>query len=197
MLTNRVLEADPNHPYGLLAWGRLLQANGEVDAAVDAHEAAVRFAPIDAQVHFALADSLRTRAEKESPFFRAPTWGRARLVAEQGVYLSPDDEEGRQLLAEIIEGQLADAEVTQDGTPMDMLPHDRIRTGSEPTALGRSMWWLGPTLLVLGWLLWSWMSTAFTWFNVIMTAVLLGASLIGFRVWLAPRMAERRRTVDF
>lgn len=214
-LTNRVLEHNPNHPYGLLAWGQLLLASGDVNGAVDAHEAAVRFAPIDAHVHFALADSLRARAEDESPFFRAPTWGRARQLAEQGLYLAPDNDDGRRLLLDIIEQQLADVDETKDSTPMDMLPRDRRRhlevrpirstTTAVPgplllvatTAFWRSIWWVGPMLLMAAWLIWSWISPAFSWFNLVMTSVLLYSTLLVFRTWLGPRISDRRRTVDF
>lgn len=196
-LIDRVLEVQPNHPYGLLAWGRLLQARGDVDGAVDAHEAAVRFAPIDARVHFALADSLRMRAEKESPFFRAPTWGRARLVAEQALYLAPDDEDGRRLLLDILEGQLADRESTRDDTPMDMLPHRSVRAAGSLSGERPPIVWLALLVAVVGWLFWSWISSAFTWVNVVVSVVILSVTLLGFRVWLGPRMAERRATVEF
>ena len=209
-----MLEADPNDPYGLLAWGQVLQARGDIDGAIDAHEAAVRFAPIDSHVHFALADSLRCRADHESPFFRAPTLSRAKVAAEQGLYLAPDNDAGRELLVEIMELQLADAETTRDETPMDMLPresrHLRVRSPREtnpavsgllPLVATRAFWsslWYLPILLVLtGWLIWSWISPAFTMFNLIATVVLLYGSLVVFRAWLGPRMHERRERVDF
>ena len=196
-LIDRVLENDPNHPYGLVAWGLLLRERGDIDGAVDAHETAVRFAPIDALVHFALADSLRLRAEKESPFFRAPTWSRARLVAEQALYLAPDDEDGQRLLTKILEGQLADAESTRDATPMDMLPHRTMPPAGSVGERRPPLALLAVVVVAVGWLLWSWISSAFSWFNLVVSVLLLAVSLVGFRVWLAPRIDHRRRTVEF
>ena len=215
LLVDRVLVNDPNHPYGLLAWGQILLARGDVDGAVDAHDAAVRFAPIDSHVHFALADSLRGRALKESPYFRAATWARARTAAEQGLYLAPADERGRALLVEILEHELADTDLTRDETPPDMLPTDQPRhlevraphltNTPVPTYLAlvtttvfwRSIWWVAPTLLFLAWLLWSWIASAFTWVNLAATALLLYGTLLVFRVWLGPRIEQRRRQVEF
>ena len=214
-LIDRILSSDPNNPFGLLAWGELLRAEGSIDAAVDAHEAAVQFAPVNAHVHFALATSLFRRAEGESPYFRGPTLAQARTIAEKGLYLAPHDEAGKDLLLAILEQELADADETRDETPPEILGRGRPRAlevrgvrEAGPAvpqymqlmgtvAFWRSVWWLVPTIAFIVWLVWSWVAEAFTWVNLAVTALVVYGFLVIVRVWLGPRMEQRRRQVEF
>ena len=214
-LIERVLTEDPNSPFGLLAWGDLLRAEGSIDAAVDAHQAAVQFAPVNAHAHFALAASLFERGSSESPYFRGPTLAQARTAAERALYLAPGDEPGTALLLEIVEQELADAETTRDETPPEILGRSRpsalevrgIRDTSPSVpqymqligtvAFWRSVWWIVPTVAFIAWLIWSWVDEAFTWVNLAVTALIVYGFLLIVRVWLGPRMEQRRRQVEF
>ena len=114
-----------------------------------------------------------------------------------------------------MEQELADVEATHDETPNEILSAGRPRAlevrgvrATKPAvpeymqlvttvAFWRSLWWLGPTVAFLAWLIWSWVASAFTWVNLAVTALIVYAFLLVVRAWLGPRMEQRRRQVEF